>query len=214
MSKRFAKHCSACGQTWTRDDIDLCPECGSTVGPRPKRLLPSFLSLPQMRYQNAYAQIDVQLKRRCDLIPNLVETAKGYLKHERETLERVIAARNSAAEARQKAAAMPGDPAAMKALSKAEGQVAGTLGRLLVVAEDYPDLKANQTMSQLMEELSSTENKIAFARQAFNDGVTGYNIGREQFPNSIIAGTFNFTPAQVFEIEAPEQKEAPTVSFS
>ncbi len=166
------------------------------------------------RFENAFAQIDVQLKRRYDLIPNLVETAKGYLKHERETLEAVIQARNQAVSASQKAAKKPGDPGAMQELSGAEGMLTGALGRLFALAEAYPDLKANQTMSQLMEELTSTENRIAFARQAFNDAVTTYNNAREVFPAVLFAGSFGFTEAELFEIEAPEEREAPQVSFT
>jgi LemA protein len=167
------------------------------------------------QYKNAYAQIDVQLKRRYDLIPNLVETAKGYIKHERETLEAVTKARTVAIDASKLAAANPGDPGAMTGMMQAEGALTGALGRLLAVAEAYPDLKANQNMMQLMEELTSTENKIAFARQAFNDAVMSYNITREKFPNNIIAGSFNFTAAQLLEpIEAPEERKAPKVSFS
>jgi LemA protein len=166
------------------------------------------------RYKNAYAQIDVQLKRRYDLIPNLVETAKGYLQHERGTLEAVIAARNAASAAGAKAAQNPGDPSAMKQLAGAEAALTGTLGRLFAVAEAYPDLKANQTMSRLMEELTSTENKVAFARQAYNDSVMTYNTARESFPTNFIAGPFNFGPAELFEIDKPEQKEAPKVSFT
>jgi LemA protein len=166
------------------------------------------------RYKNAYAQIDVQLKRRYDLIPNLVETAKGYLKHERETLEAVTKARNIALAAAQTAAANPGDAATMKGLGSAETGLAGALSRLLVVAERYPDLKANQNMMQLSEELTSTENKISFARQAYNDSVMTYNTRRETFPTNIIAGTFNFGAAELFVIEKPEQKEAPKVSFT
>jgi len=166
------------------------------------------------RYKNAFAQIDVQLKRRCDLIPNLVEVAKGYIKHERETLEAVIKARNAAYSAGQQAAQSPGDPQAMAALSGAEGQLAGALGRLFAVAEAYPDLKANQNMLALQEELSATENKISFARQAYNDAVMSYNTQREVFPSSIIAGMFNFQEAKLFEIEKPEEKEVPKVSFT
>src|SRR5947208_10189941 len=165
------------------------------------------------RFKNAYAQIDVQLKRRYDLIPNLVETAKGYLKHERGTLEAVIAARNAASSANVRAAANPGDPAAMQQLVAAEGSLTGALGRLFALAEAYPDLKANQTMAQLMEELTSTENKVSFARQAYNDSVMVYNTQREVFPSSIIAGMFNFAPAELFQIEKPEQREAPKVQF-
>lgn len=165
------------------------------------------------RYKNAFSQIDVQLKRRYDLIPNLVEVAKGYMKHERETLEAVIQARNVAASAGQRAAANPGDQAAMTALSGAEGQLVGALGRLFAVAEAYPDLKANQNMLSLQEELSSTENKIAFARQAYNDAVTEYNTGRETFPTVIIAGMFGFQPANLFEVEQAAERAAPKVSF-
>ncbi len=164
-------------------------------------------------FKNAFAQIDVQLKRRYDLIPNLVETSKGYLKHERGTLEAVIAARNQAYAANQKAAANPADAVAMQGLMQAESQMAGVLGRLMAVAEAYPDLKANQTMQQLMEELTSTENKISFARQAYNDSVMMYNNARETFPNVIIANNFGFTAAQLFEIQAPAEREAPKVQF-
>lgn len=165
------------------------------------------------RFKNAYAQIDVQLRRRYDLIPNLVETAKGYIKHERETLEAVIAARNAAASANTGAAANPGDPAAMQLLARAEGTLTGTLGRLFALSEAYPDLKANTTMLTLMEELTSAENKVAFARQAYNDAVMAYNTQREIFPNSIIASWFNFVVAELLAIEKPEQREAPKVSF-
>lgn len=165
------------------------------------------------RYKNAYAQIDVQLKRRYDLIPNLVETAKGYLQHERGTLEAVIAARNAAATANTRAAANPGDVSAMKELSTAESALSGVMGRLFALAEAYPDLKANTTMMTLMEELSSTENRVSFARQAYNDAIMNYNTRREVFPTNIIAGMFNFAPAELFIIDKPEQKEAPKVSF-
>ena len=166
------------------------------------------------RYKNAFAQIDVQLKRRYDLIPNLVETAKGYLKHERETLEGVIAARNAASSASVRAAAAPGDAAAMHGLSGAEANLAGSLTRLFAVAEAYPDLKANQTMNSLMEELTSTENKVGFSRQSFNDSVTAYNTARAKFPTNILANMFNFATAELFLVERAEQKEAPKVSFS
>jgi len=166
------------------------------------------------RFKNAYAQIDVQLKRRYDLIPNLVETAKGYIKHERGTLEAVVAARNAASAANVLAAQNPGDATAMKALSGAETALTGTLGRLFAVAEAYPDLKANTTMITLMEELTSTENKVAFARQAYNDSVMAYNTQRETFPTNMVAGPFNFGPAELFVIEKPEEKEAPKVSFT
>lgn len=165
------------------------------------------------RFKNAWAQIDVQLKRRYDLIPNLVETTKGYLKHERGTLEAVIAARNTAFSAKDRVASNPGDPEAMKALSSAEGSLGGALGRLFALTEAYPDLKANTSMNQLMEELTSTENKISFARQAYNDSVMGYNTAREVFPTNIIAGMFNFGPAESFKVEVPEQREAVKVSF-
>ena len=166
------------------------------------------------RYKNAYAQIDVQLKRRYDLIPNLVETAKGYIKHERETLEAVTAARNTAYAASKAAAANPGDAATMKSLTAAESGLGGTLSRLMMVSEQYPDLKANQNMMQLTEELTSTENKISFARQAYNDTVMTYNTDREVFPSNLIAGMFNFAPAELFVVDKPEQKDAPKVSFS
>lgn len=165
------------------------------------------------RYKNAYAQIDVQLKRRYDLIPNLVSTAKGYLKHERETLEAVIAARNQAYAASKTAAANPGAPDAMKGLMGAESMLKSALGSLMVTVERYPDLKANTTMETLMEELTSTENRVAFARQAYNDGVTAYNTARELFPNNVIAGPFNFGPAVLFEIEDAKEREAPKVEF-
>lgn len=166
------------------------------------------------RYKNAYAQIDVQLKRRYDLIPNLVETAKGYIKHERETLEAVTAARNIAYAASKVAAANPGDSSAIKNLSSAETGLGGTLSRLMMVSEAYPDLKANQNMMQLTEELTSTENKISFARQAYNDSVMTYNTDREVFPSNLIAGMFNFGGAELFVVDKPEQKDAPKVSFS
>lgn len=166
------------------------------------------------RYKNAYAQIDVQLKRRYDLIPNLVETAKGYMKHESTTLEAVTQARNIAYAASHAAASNPGDPEAVKNLAAAESGLGGALGRLMMVSEQYPDLKANQNMMQLTEELTSTENKISFARQAYNDSVMAYNTDREVFPSNLIAGMFNFTPAELFVIDKPEQKDAPKVSFT
>jgi LemA protein len=166
------------------------------------------------RFKNAYSQIDVQLKRRYDLIPNLVEVAKGYLKHEHDTLEAVMAARNSAVAAQPRAAADPSDPSAMKQMIAAESSLSGTLGRLMMVTEAYPDLKANATMAQLTEELTSTENKVSFARQAYNDAVMGYNTDREVFPNSLFAGMFNFAPAVPFEIEDAKEKVAPKVSFT
>jgi LemA protein len=166
------------------------------------------------RYKNAYAQIDVQLKRRYDLIPNLVETAKGYMAHERGTLEAVTAARNIAYAASKAAAANPGDASAMKSLGSAETGLSGTLSRLMMVSEAYPDLKANQNMMQLTEELTSTENKISFARQAYNDSVMTYNTDREVFPSNLIAGMFNFGAAELFVVDKPEEKVAPKVSFS
>ena len=166
------------------------------------------------RFKNAFAQIDVQLKRRYDLIPNLVETAKGYLKHERGTLEAVIAARASAVSAAQSASKNPGSPPAMQGLMGAEATLSGVLGKLFALAESYPELKGNQNMMQLSEELSSTENKISFARQAYNDGVMYYNNKREVFPSSIVANMFNFAPATSWEVESPEAKKAVKVSFS
>jgi len=166
------------------------------------------------RYKNAYAQIDVQLKRRYDLIPNLVETAKGYMAHERGTLEAVTQARNIAYAASKTAAANPGDSSAVKGLAAAESGLGGALSRLMMVSEQYPDLKANQNMMQLTEELTSTENKISFARQAYNDSVMTYNTDREVFPSNLIANTFNFAAAELFVVDKPEQKDAPKVSFS
>ena len=166
------------------------------------------------RFKNAFAQIDVQLKRRYDLIPNLVETAKGYLKHERETLEAVIKARNMAYTASQSAAQSPGDPQAMQSLASAEGQLSAGLGKLLALSESYPDLKANQNMRDLSEELTSTENKVAFARQAYNDSVTDYNSSAQVFPAVLFAGAFGFTPAALLEaVESAEERKAPKVSF-
>ncbi len=165
-------------------------------------------------FKNAFAQIDVQLTRRHDLIPNLVETAKGYLKHERETLEAVIAARNTAVAGLKAAAANPGSASAVEHLSGAETALNGALGRLFALSEAYPDLKANTTMMQLSEELTSTENKVAFARQAYNDSVTGYNNVRETFPSSVVAGMFGFEAAALLQIEAPAMREVPKVSFS
>ena len=166
------------------------------------------------RFKTAFAQIDVQLKRRYDLIPNLVETAKGYLKHERETLEAVIKARNVAFTASQAAATNPADAAAVKNLGAAESGLAGALSRLMVVAEQYPDLKANQNMMQLTEELTSTENKVSFARQAYNDAVMLYNTARETFPTVLLSGLFGFLPAELFHLEDPSERNAPKVSFS
>ena len=166
------------------------------------------------RFKNAFAQIDVQLQRRYDLIPNLVETAKAYIKHERETLEAVTAARNIAYAASKAAAANPADANAMKSLGQAESGLGGALGRLMMVAEQYPDLKANQNMMQLSEELTSTENKVAFARQAFNDSVMSYNTQREVFPSVIFAGMFGFGPAELFQVENAQVKQAPKVSFN
>ncbi|TMH66942.1 MAG: LemA family protein [Betaproteobacteria bacterium] len=167
------------------------------------------------RFKNAFSQIDVQLKRRYDLIPNLVESVKGYMQHERGTLEAVVKARGSAVSAAQQAAAKPGDPAAMQGLAQAEGVLGGALGRLIAVFEQYPDLKANQNVLGLQEELSSTENKIAFSRQAYNDSVMEYNTKRESFPDNIFAGMFGFTAAELLQsTESPEERKAPKVSFS
>jgi LemA protein len=165
------------------------------------------------RYKNAYSQIDVQLQRRYDLIPNLVETAKGYIKHERETLEAVIAARNSAMNANSRAVQNPGDPQAMQQLGNAEAALTGALSRFMVLSESYPELKADRSISQVMEELSSTENRIAFARQAFNDAVTLYNTKSESFPSNLVANTFNFTVAELLPEANPEVRNAPRVSF-
>ena len=166
------------------------------------------------RFKNAFAQIDVQLRRRYDLIPNLVETAKGYLAHERETLTAVIAARNQAAGAAKALAGAPGDPSAMKAFSAAEAGLAGLLARLMVVMERYPELKADRQMARVSEELTSTENRIAFARQAFNDAVTAYNTKRELFPTSLVAGAFGFAPAVLLEATSSDtQRDAPQVAF-
>ena len=166
------------------------------------------------RFKNAFAQIDVQLKRRYDLIPNLVEAAKGYLAHERQTLEAVIAARGAAVNAAQRAAAAPGEPSAMAGLAQAEGALGGALGRLLAVFEAYPDLKANQNVLQVQEELTSTENKVAFARQGYNDAVMSYNTRRESFPDNIVAGLFAFKEAMLLEAtESKEERQAPKVKF-
>jgi LemA protein len=165
------------------------------------------------RFKNAFAQIDVQLKRRYDLIPNLVETAKGYMKHERETLEAVIAARNAAAQAERQVAGDPTDAAAMQALAGAERGLTGALTRFFALSEAYPDLKADANMRQLSEELTTTENRIAFARQSYNDAVTSYNTARETFPANVIAGMFNFNEAPLLIIESEEERTAPRVSF-
>lgn len=164
-------------------------------------------------YKNAFAQIDVQLNRRYDLIPNLVETAKGYMAHERETLEAVIQARAAAVSGLKAASANPGDANAMAQLANADQGLTGALSRLMVVSEAYPDLKANQNMMQLSEELTSTENRVAFARQAYNDSVMGYNNKREVFPSNVLAGMFNFVAASLLEITEPVKREAPKVSF-
>jgi LemA protein len=167
-------------------------------------------------FKNAFAQIDVQLQRRFDLVPNLVEIAKGYIHHERETLEAVVAARGAAMAGLGAAKASPGDPAAMAQLAGAQGALEGALGRLMAVAEAYPDLKANQTMMQLSEELTSTENKVAFARQAYNDSVMGYNNRREVFPSNIVAGMFGFAGAAPLEVPTEQQAQvraAPKVQF-
>ena len=164
-------------------------------------------------FKNAFAQIDVQLTRRYDLIPNLVEIAKGYMKHERETLEAVILARNGAVSGLKAAAVDPANAAAVQQLAGAETQLGSALGRLFALAESYPDLKANQNMMQLSEELTSTENKVAFARQAYNDSVMEYNTSRETFPNVVFAGMFGFLPAELFHVEDPAERNAPKVSF-
>jgi LemA protein len=166
------------------------------------------------RFKNAFAQIDVQLTRRHDLIPNLVETAKGYMKHERETLEAVINARNTAVAGLKNAARDPSDPEAMKNLAQAEQGLSGALGRLFALAEAYPDLKANENMMQLSEELTTTENKVAFARQAYNDSVMDFNTLRETFPNNFFAGWFSFGPAELLEIEDEAKREVPEISFT
>jgi LemA protein len=165
------------------------------------------------RFKNAFSQIDVQLKRRYDLIPNLVKTVKGYMKHERETLESVIVARNQARAVAQQAAANPGDPTAMRELMAAEQVLTGSMGKMFALSEAYPDLKASANMQQLQEELSSTENRVAFSRQAYNDAVMQYNTYRESFPQNQIGGTFGFKPAELFEIEVEAEREAPRVSF-
>jgi LemA protein len=186
-----------CGPSfWVLVDGDLQPPCG-VAEPVQKRLF----------------QIDVQLKRRYDLIPNLVETAKGYLKHERETLEAVIAARNQAFQASKQASANPADSGAMNSLITAESGLSGALSRLMVVTESYPELKANQNMLSVMEELTSTENKIAFARQAYNDSVQTYNTTRESFPANTVSGIFGFTPAALWEITESAHRENVKVSF-
>lgn len=174
-----------------------------------------FNGLTRLRnaYKNAFAQIDVQLKRRYDLIPNLVETVKGYAAHERETLEAVIKARNVAASAAEAASRSAGDPDAMARLASSEAALGGALSRLLVTVERYPDLKANQNFLALQEELTSTENKVSFARQAYNDAVTEYNNARAVFPAVVLAGAFGFTEAKLLEVETPEMREAPKVSF-
>lgn len=171
------------------------------------------LVMARNAYKNAFAQIDVQLTRRYDLIPNLVEVAKRYMSHERETLEAVVQARNAAVHGLSQAKANPGDPAAMQALSGAEAQLSGVLGRLFALSEAYPDLKANQNMMQLSEELTSTENKVAFARQAYNDAVMNYNNRREVFPSNVVANTFAFQAASLLEVDAPEKREAVRVDF-
>lgn len=171
------------------------------------------LAVARNRFKNAFSQIDVQLKRRYDLIPNLVEVAKGYMKHERETLEAVVAMRNQAMNASQRAAANPGDPAAMQALGSAETALSGALTRFMAVAEAYPDLKANTNMLQLQEELTSTENRVAFARQAYNDAVTSFNNQRDVFPTNIVANMAGFPPAELLQIESPQERTAPKVSF-
>ncbi len=222
-----------CG-TW----VGMCPSCGS---PPPHFAITSHMSpilitaaiiagigavlalwavslyngLVVMRnqYRNSFSQIDVQLKRRYDLIPNLVETAKKYMSHERETLEAVIQARNQASAARQAVAADPGDAGGVQRLNQAEAGLTGAMGRFMMLQESYPDLKANQTMAQLTTELTETENRISYARQAYNDSVTDYNNRREMFPSSVFAGAFNFTPAQLFEVKSETVRDVVKVSF-
>ena len=177
------------------------------------RMYNNLVSL-RNRVRNSFSQIDVQLTRRYDLIPNLVEAVKGYMSHERGTLEAVVEARNAAVAGLKKASADPSDPEAIKALAAAEATLGGTLGRLFALVEAYPDLKASQNMTQFQEELSSTENKVAFARQAFNDSVMNYNNGCQSFPNSMIAKNFGFKHAEFLEIGEEEKREAPQVSFS
>ena len=167
----------------------------------------------RQRYKNAFAQIDVQLKRRYDLIPNLVETAKGYMKHERETLEAVIAARNQAVKATRAAISDPGGEESMASFNRAEGNLGGAMRRMMLLVENYPDLKASQNMLALQEELASTENKVSFARQSYNDAVTAYNTKREVFPTNIVARFFNFGPAVLFEVTDAVEREAPKVQF-
>jgi LemA protein len=166
------------------------------------------------RVRNAFAQIDVQLTRRYDLIPNLIEAVKGYMKHERETLEAVIAARNTAVSSLDAAKADPANAEAIRKLGESEGALGGVLSRLFALSEAYPDLKANQNMMQFQEELASTENKVAFSRQAFNDSVLSYNNTAENFPNNVIAGTFSFDLASFLEIDSEEKRDAPDVSFT
>ena len=167
----------------------------------------------RQRYKNAFAQIDVQLKRRYDLIPNLVETAKGYMKHERETLEAVVAARNQAVTATRAALSDPGGEESMASFNRAEGNLGGAMRRMMLLVENYPDLKASQNMLALQEELASTENKVSFARQSYNDAVTVYNTKREVFPTNIVARFFNFGPAVLFEVTDAVEREAPKVQF-
>lgn len=176
-------------------------------------LIYNRLVILRNRFKNSFAQIDVQLKRRYDLIPNLVEVVKGYIKHERETFEAVIAARNQAVGAVKKAAANPGELTAMQGLMQAESLLTGSLGKLFALVESYPELKASQNMMQLSEELSSTENRIAFARQAYNDAVMTYNTSREVFPAVLFAGMFGFQQAELLELEDIRERETPAVSF-
>jgi len=167
----------------------------------------------EKRYQNAWSQIDVQLKRRYDLIPNLVETAKGYMKHERETLEAVVQARNQALAAARLAGGAVGSPDAMRQLNQSEGVLNGAMHRLMLVVERYPELKADKNMAMLQEEITATENKVAFARQAYNDAATAYNTKREVFPANLFAGAFGFLPATLFEVTQAAEREAPRVQF-
>lgn len=165
------------------------------------------------QFRNGFAQIDVQLQRRHDLIPNLVESTKAYMAHESNTLTAVMEARNNAVSAQKDAARDPGEGTRMQRLGSAENLLTKALANFYALAENYPDLKANETVQQLMEELSSTENRVAFARQAYNDGVMSYNIFREQFPNNVVAGLFAFKPTAQLELESPEARQAPKVAF-
>lgn len=194
--------------------VALVVLCGAVVAIAYSIAVYNGLVAGRNRYENAFSQIDVQLKRRYDLIPNLVEIAKGYLSHERETLEAVVKARNAAFDASTRAASAPGEEGAMRALSAAEAGLGGSLSRLMMLQESYPDLKADATMKQLTEEMTSTENRIAFARQAFNDQITTYNTKRDQFPGNLVATAFNFHRAALLEFAQERVAEAPRISFA